>query len=276
MLPQRPFQHIAVAVIVVQGFDLGHAAQQIEGFVVEFVDVGQMRVGHDDVRKPLHVSNSVGNPVTAAAAADQQRGQLESHIRQRGVCRPCWELGPHIVCGADQATLCEGAAKEGQLAEANWPHVALDPSAEGGLQLSVSYECFSFLFFSMVNGQRGCGRGGRTHPEQKLGATRAAPCWTLPDSAETTGGSPTGAVSSSRGEGVWHASSSAVPAPVAVEGRKRAVLLTQGKGSFLCEKPSPQLPIGTYVVCCDAAMASSSEVVVLSIWYLPFPREHAL
>lgn len=60
----------AEAVIVVEGLDLAYAAEQVEGVVVELVDVADVRVRHHDVRKPLHVPQPVRDP----------RRQLRPHV----------------------------------------------------------------------------------------------------------------------------------------------------------------------------------------------------
>lgn len=51
---------LAISVIVVDGTDFSNLPQRLKGFVVEFVDMGHMGIGDDDVRQCLHIAQSVG------------------------------------------------------------------------------------------------------------------------------------------------------------------------------------------------------------------------
>lgn len=53
---------LAVTVIVFHRSDLPYSSQGFEGLVVKFVDVGHVRVGHDDIRQGLHVPKPVSEP----------------------------------------------------------------------------------------------------------------------------------------------------------------------------------------------------------------------
>lgn len=43
---------------------------------------------------------------------------------------PGGQLGPHIICGADETGFGQGATEEGQLAKTYWTDLAFDPSVK--------------------------------------------------------------------------------------------------------------------------------------------------
>lgn len=85
----------AEALVVVEGLDLAHAAEQVEGVVVQLVDVVDVRVRHHRVREALHVPQPVRDP----------RRQLR----------------PHVVRRADQPRLRQRPPEHHQLPQADRP-----------------------------------------------------------------------------------------------------------------------------------------------------------
>jgi hypothetical protein len=62
MLPQRLFQHLAVLVVVIERANFWDATEALKGAQVQLVDVGEVRVGDDDIRQRLDVTQTVGYP----------------------------------------------------------------------------------------------------------------------------------------------------------------------------------------------------------------------
>jgi hypothetical protein len=60
MFRQCLFEHLAVAVIVVDGADLGDSAKALKGAQVRFVYVGEVGIGDDDVGQGLDIAQAVG------------------------------------------------------------------------------------------------------------------------------------------------------------------------------------------------------------------------
>jgi hypothetical protein len=105
MLTQRLFQHLAVLVVVVKGANFGDATETLKGAQVQLVDVGEVRVGDDDVRQRLDVAQTVCYPAGL---------QLVAHDIRRTVS-PGGQLESAVVGRIEQARLGEGTAKVCQL-----------------------------------------------------------------------------------------------------------------------------------------------------------------
>ena len=85
MFSQRLLQDLAVVVIVVERADLWDAAKALKGTQIQLVDVGEVRVGDDDIGQRLDIAQTVGYPT---------RLQLVSHeARETRDGRVCYLVG---------------------------------------------------------------------------------------------------------------------------------------------------------------------------------------
>jgi len=100
-----PLQHAADIhakdIIVLERANLGHPSKAVEGFVVQLVDLVELRVRHDTVRQCLHVADAVGEPgrgqpnevlvvSVLGAAASRVRRPASDRIRLRGKAHTAW------------------------------------------------------------------------------------------------------------------------------------------------------------------------------------------
>ena len=67
MLLERLLQDLAILVVVLERADLGHAAESLKGAQVQLVDMGEVRVGDDDIGQRLDVTQAVGDSTGASA-----------------------------------------------------------------------------------------------------------------------------------------------------------------------------------------------------------------
>lgn len=120
MLSQRLPQHLAVFLVVIEGTNLGDPAKALKGGEIELVDVGEMGVRNDDIGQGLDVTQAVGDSATASAQGRASRWE--------GGGIPRGQLQAAVIGAIEQAGLGEGAAEEGQTAQADGACLALDPS----------------------------------------------------------------------------------------------------------------------------------------------------
>jgi hypothetical protein len=106
MLFERLFQYFAIAIIVIQRPDLLDTTEALKGSMIELVDVGEVRVGDDDIGESLDVAQTMGYP-----------GLLQRGSAQGDVCviAPRGQLQPAVVGRVYQTRFGQSAAEEGQL-----------------------------------------------------------------------------------------------------------------------------------------------------------------
>ena len=64
MLAQRLIHLLAEVFVVLKGLDFSYTAKGLESAVIEFVDLGDVRICYYDVWKRLHVSDSMCQSIT--------------------------------------------------------------------------------------------------------------------------------------------------------------------------------------------------------------------
>jgi hypothetical protein len=126
MLGQCLLEHLAVAVVVLDGSDLGDATEALKGAQVRLVDMCKVGVRNDDVGQRLDVAQAVGKPTLLEAIA--------------GACSravPGGQLEAAVVGRVDEPRLVECPAKEGQLAQTDGSGLSLDPTTTGSVERPV-------------------------------------------------------------------------------------------------------------------------------------------
>lgn len=68
MLLERLAEYITESVIIGEAADFGHHSESLKGFIVQFVDEGQVRVGDDHVGKLLYISETMRKAIWDALA----------------------------------------------------------------------------------------------------------------------------------------------------------------------------------------------------------------
>lgn len=66
MLPQSLIHHLAIAIILFEGFYRWDSPKSLEGLKVEIVYVGDVGVGDDHVGECLHITQSMCDAVLGA------------------------------------------------------------------------------------------------------------------------------------------------------------------------------------------------------------------
>lgn len=161
MLLEHLAKHITELVVILQIADLGDHTETLKGFIVQLVNEGEVRVGYDNVGKLLDVSKTMRK-----SGESQFSNQSISSRSCSGLLRldiPGGQLRPHVVCGANQSGLGQGAAKESQLPETNRPDRTLYPSAR---YCPVSY--LSLIQYELRS---------HTHPPQIQAAMAGVARW---------------------------------------------------------------------------------------------------
>lgn len=81
MLLKHVADDLTKGVIVLEGTDLGHPPEPVEGLIIQLIDLVEVRICHDAVRQCLHISDAMGE--SGAGGLGQQKPAVSTRLSTR-------------------------------------------------------------------------------------------------------------------------------------------------------------------------------------------------